>query len=356
MGIKYLNRYLTNHCSANSISKKSLSDFRNRVLVIDTSIYLYRFAETNMLVEGFYNLVSIFKKYHITPIFVFDGKPPAEKKELLEKRRAEKNTAEKIYNELKTQLADTGLGETGDKKQELINEMETLKKKFVRIKPADIQTVKRLLSAYGTLCIDSLGEADQLCAYMVRNNYAWACVSDDMDMFLYGCTRSIRHISLMHQTGILYNTPEIVKELQMTQEIFTDIAILSGTDYNIHQKVNLYEIMKQYATYIAITLDNVRVRGITSEAVVEDLSSQVIAKTPNEPQNQTFHQWIREQPQYSSMCIETLDKIRRMFQLDGFTRDNSSYLKELCENITKPIEIDKSRLHDMLKKDGFIFV
>ena len=330
MGVKHLKLYLTNHCSANSISKKSLSDFRNRVLVIDTSIYLYRFAETNMLVEGFYNLVSIFKKYHITPIFVFDGKPPVEKKELLEKRRTEKNAAEKIYNELKTQLADTSVAETGDKKQELMNEMETLKKKFVRIKPADIQAVKRLLTAYGTLCIDSLGEADQLCAYMVRNNYAWACVSDDMDMFLYGCTRVIRHISLMHQTGILYNTPEILKELHMTPEIFTDIAILSGTDYNIHQKANVYEIMKQYAMYIS--------------------------KNTNETQNQSFYQWMREQPQYSSICIDTLAKIRRMFQLDGFATDNTSYLKELCENITKPIDIDRSRLHDILKKDGFIFV
>jgi hypothetical protein len=329
MGIKYLNRYLTNNCSANSISKKSLSEFRNRVLVIDTSIYLYRFAETNMLVEGFYNLVSIFKKYSITPIFVFDGKPPVEKKELLEKRRTEKNNAEKIYNELKIQLADTSVADCPDKKMDLINEMDALKKKFVRIKPSDIQMVKCLLTFYGTLCIDSSGEADQLCAYMVRKNYAWACVSDDMDMFLYGCTRVIRHISLMQQTGILYNTPEIVKELQMTQEIFTDIAILSGTDYNIHHKVNLYDIMKQYATYISKT---------------------------NERQNQSFYQWIREQPQYSSMCIETLDKIRRMFQLDGFAKDNTSYLKELCENITKTIDTDKPRLHDILKKDGFIFV
>jgi len=318
MGIKYLNKYLTNHCSANSISKKPLSEFRYRTFVIDTSIYLYRFAENNMLIEGFYNMVSIFKKYHITPIFVFDGKPPVEKKELLEKRRAEKNTAEKIYNELKSQLAV----ESTDKKTELLHDMEALKKKFVRIKPSDIQTVKRLLTAYGTQWIDSIGEADQLCAYMVRQNYAWACVSDDMDMFLYGCTRVIRHISLMNQTGILYNTPEILSELNMSLEMFTDIAILSGTDYNIHQKVNLYETMRLYRTYC--------------ETFSED--------------SKPFHEWLSENAHYAKIELDTLVKVRNMFQLGSFSLEYST------QQMAIPPKIDKTALHDILKSDGFIFV
>ena len=38
----------------------------------------------------------------VIPIFIFDGKPPIEKKDLLDKRRVEKDKAEKIYNELIT--------------------------------------------------------------------------------------------------------------------------------------------------------------------------------------------------------------------------------------------------------------
>jgi hypothetical protein len=49
-------------------------------------------------------MLSIFRHYNITPIFIFDGKIPAEKKELLLKRREDKIGAEKEYQALKTKL------------------------------------------------------------------------------------------------------------------------------------------------------------------------------------------------------------------------------------------------------------
>ena len=49
-------------------------------------------------------MLSVFRYYNICPIFVFDGKPPPEKKELLLKRREDKIEAESEYNTLKSQL------------------------------------------------------------------------------------------------------------------------------------------------------------------------------------------------------------------------------------------------------------
>ena len=335
MGIKYLNRYLTNHCSANSISKQPLSEFRNKVFVIDASIYLYRFVESNMLVEGFYNMVSIFKKYRITPIFVFDGKPPVEKKELLEKRRIEKNRAEKAYNDLKIQLDEIGVCEdtsAREKHTEILSEMETLKKRFVRIKPSDIQTIKQLLSAYGTQYIESAGEADQLCAYMVLQNLAWACVSDDMDMFLYGCPRVIRHISLIHHTGILYNTSSIFDELQISYDTFRDITILSGTDYNLHQKIYLYDTMKWYRKYI------------------ENASGEDYTKS-------SFYSWLVAHAKYT-IDPDALSKIRDMFDLTLFQRNNTNKLLAIGQEIRlfRSGTPDKATLQSILREYGFIFI
>ena len=42
MGIRNLNRFLRKKCTTLSIKKKHLSDYRNKTIVIDTSIYLYR--------------------------------------------------------------------------------------------------------------------------------------------------------------------------------------------------------------------------------------------------------------------------------------------------------------------------
>lgn len=101
MGIKYLNKFLLNNCSKNSIKKVSFSFFSGKTIVIDTSIYIYKFVGEDSLIENMYLLISIFKKYNITPLFVFDGKPPIEKKELLIYRKNKKQDAEDEYNEIK---------------------------------------------------------------------------------------------------------------------------------------------------------------------------------------------------------------------------------------------------------------
>ena len=90
MGIKNLNSYFRNECSSYSINQKHLSVYRHKKFVIDTSIYLYRFLSENALIENMYLLISIFKYYNITPIFIFDGKPPQKKLELLKKRKIQK--------------------------------------------------------------------------------------------------------------------------------------------------------------------------------------------------------------------------------------------------------------------------
>jgi len=327
MGIKNLNRYFLNHCSEKSISKKSLSDFRNKVVVIDTSIYLYKFVESGALIEGFYNMISIFRKYHIIPVFVFDGKPPAEKKDLLEKRRLEKQDAEQKYNELQQQL-EIATPETKEKELEIKHELEMLKKRFVRIKHTDIEVVKELMTAYGVHYIESYGESDQLCAYLVKKAYAWACVSDDMDMFVYGCPRVIRHISLMNHTGVLYDTNSILVELNMTYSTFRDLMVLSGTDYNLSDSAttNLPETMYWFDEYMR------SMSGLN------------------------FYDWVSNNGDYIRDKTH-LEKTREMFDLTKFSVLHQNEIRAIISKIpfrNDVIQYDK--LHALLETDGFIFL
>ena len=82
MGIKYLNRFLKEECK-DSIKLISLKELSCKKIAIDISIYLYKYAADNTLIENIYLMLSIFRHYKIIPIFIFDGKPPSEKKELL---------------------------------------------------------------------------------------------------------------------------------------------------------------------------------------------------------------------------------------------------------------------------------
>ena len=97
----------------------------------------------------------------------------------------------------------------------------------------DIETVKQIILAYGATYYDAIGEADELCALLTIKNKVWACLSEDMDMFVYGCPRVIRYISLLKHTAVLYDVKDILNNLGITQKELREICILSGTDYNL---------------------------------------------------------------------------------------------------------------------------
>ena len=63
MGIKFLNRFLLDNCNKKSIKKTHLKMFENKTIVIDTSIYLYKFISDEQLIENIYLMLSIFKFY-----------------------------------------------------------------------------------------------------------------------------------------------------------------------------------------------------------------------------------------------------------------------------------------------------
>jgi flap endonuclease-1 len=218
MGIKNLNKFIKNNCN-NSMKQITFYSLKNKIIVVDTSIYLYRFKSEDMLIDGFYNLITKFKYYNIVPIFIFDGKPCHYKSDELDKRKKNKIKAKLKYNEIKKNRKN---------KRKLL----FLKKKFVSVTKEDIYIIKSLLRSMNIYYYNAPCEADILCAKLVINNIAYACLSDDMDLLAYGCPRVLRYLSLMNLTMILYNLNIILNTLDINLETFKIFCILSGTDYN----------------------------------------------------------------------------------------------------------------------------
>jgi 5'-3' exonuclease len=324
MGIKQLNRYLVEQCKKTSICKKKMEILRDKTIVIDTSIYMYKYHAQNALIENFYLLLSMFHKYHITPIFIFDGKPPAEKYELLKQRKADKYEAENRFAELQLQLETE---EDVTIRTNLTSEMKSLKRQFIRISQSDNKAVKRLIESYGAVYYEANGEADRVCAYMVTSGKAWACLSDDMDMFVYGCNRVLRHLSVINETILLYNMDNILTDLKMSMTDFRQIAVVSGTDYNINEKTNLIETLKWFREYI------------------HEMNKQ----TSNETDTTSFYSWLIRKTKYVRN-YESLSAAYDMFVLDGCSYPE---LDEL--NITLTQNYDVNKLHEIMKEDGFIF-
>ena len=76
MGINGLNVFIRRRCTTASNYKIHLKELHKKSIVVDASIYMYKFLEKNALMENMDKMISIFKQYSIKPIFVFDGKRP----------------------------------------------------------------------------------------------------------------------------------------------------------------------------------------------------------------------------------------------------------------------------------------
>ena len=312
MGIKYLNRFLQENCKE-SIRKVNLYELSGKKVVIDTSIYMYRYLGEEALLENIYLMINILRLNNIIPLFVFDGKPPKEKENLLKERKENKKKAEEKYNELQNQLLD-------GQNAKIEEQMNQLKKEFIRLHHTDIKDVKLLIQSLGVSYIEAPGEADKLCAKLVNKNLAYACLSEDMDMFVYGCKRVLRYLSLLNKTAIMYEMKDILIELDMNFNDFKNICIISGTDYNIHNNNDLTNTLKYFKKY----------------------------RKSKEKKN-NFLSWLEENTDY----INGLEvrEISKLFNIDDVPELTNCLKTKI---INSPINI--SNLKTILEKEDFIFV
>ena len=244
MGIKQLNKFIRLKCN-DILNKKHFSTLYKKKVCIDTMIYIYKYIREEALLESFYKMCLLFRKYNITPLFVFDGSIPIEKKFEIKRRKEKK---EVIYNKL-IKLKN---------KKELSNNENMIKKECEKsiLKPnnQNIEDVKKLIKLCGYNYIVAEKEADELCVQLVIKKKVFACISDDMDMFVYKCPRVIRHFNIKHDSFVLYDLKEILNTLHITFDDFKWLCILSGTDYHKYydKKTNIFYNYKKFKKYVKL--------------------------------------------------------------------------------------------------------
>jgi len=180
------------------------------------------------LTNSLYFMISLFKYYNIKPIFVFDGKIDLDKLETINKRKNEKFIAQEQYNNL---ILDN------DPKCKM---MVDLKKKFTHVSRNMFNEVKKLINLMGETYIDAPCEADELCAWLVLNNHVDACLSEDTDLFVYGCTKVYKGLDLNNQSVIKYDLNTILRVINISKKNFLQLCVISDNDYNDNNKGFIY--------------------------------------------------------------------------------------------------------------------
>ena len=312
MGIQFLNSYIKKHTSEKSLEIINFNKLSGKVIAIDINIYLHKFLAEGDLFENLYLMFSLLKYYNIIPIFVFDGKPPPEKYELINKRYQERLIAESQYKK----LCETKNLEK--REQEIIN----LKRKFLKPSKSEIKITQNLMNAFGLTYIEADGEADIVCAKLVIKKYAYACLSEDMDMFVYGCPRIIRYLSLSNENCVLYTLDIILKELDLTFNEFKEICILAGTDYNNGNKdINLLKAIELFNQFKNFKITNIKFK--------ED-----------------FYTWI-------SKYHNCVDNIFELYNICNMFKTDTISIKKFKISISNTIDYDG--IKKIMEPHGFIF-
>lgn len=103
----------------------------------------------------------------------------------------------------------------------------------IEVTAQDLAECRTLLDALGVPHLVAPGESDAQCAHLAQAGQAWAAVTQDWDIALFGAPRALRNL-----TGSKTRTPEsldlapALAAAGLTREELVDAAILIGTDYN----------------------------------------------------------------------------------------------------------------------------
>jgi len=347
MGIRNLNRFIQTKCPT-AASRIHLEQLRGKKIAVDTSIYMYRFAGENALLENMYLMASLFRHYNIHAVFVFDGMPPPQKTELIESRRRKKDQAKQQYDIVANQLKQCQRTQYYNPEIAEIEEtMTQLRKRFARLREGDVENVKELLVSFGFAIIDAEGEADVLCARLAIKKRVYACLSDDTDMFVYGCAVVLRHISLLNHSVVSYTMADILTEIGLTQHEFKMMCVVNGTDY-----------------------DGVGVGGGGGGGTAVNASDRIFQiydllvefkhLSPKEQKKYQdgggFYDWIDERKKgvVNSSGVISMMTTEAMF--DTSSGNNNGTLDQQYKQLSNRDDIYKDRIMEVMKKDDFIFI
>lgn len=367
MGVRYLNNLIGERCKP-ALVTRHLSAYANTIIVVDTSIYLYKYLGENALMERMYSMMAQFKMHNIVPIFVFDGNAPQEKRYTLQDRdssrkcarmkllRATENITDarnKLHQKPSEsrRLSEPDRYENEDPKVDLdaVSEPPTceissiidmdaalyeLRKQCVRVRGSELSDVKRLMRAFDMRYIEADGESDNMCAQIVKLGIAHACMSDDMDMLLYNCPKVLRNFNIDRETVIEYDLRQILAVLDVSICEFREICILSGTDYNPHN----FAPSIQHRIYLNSIFENYyRFR-------------RVVVGRGQEPG--AFYEWMKHTNWlFRSIDVDALQRVYEIFSVELTNAQLENISNVMQRSVMPVIHLDSSQERSSQERD-----
>lgn len=227
------------------INKEKTTILSDKIIAIDLYPWMYKFLhnERKDYMTSMICFLNYLQKNNIKPIFVIDGKPPFEKATVLKKRLNKKMKSSEIvkHNEQVLEHIESNITKatTHEEKHTLQEEKRVAKeaiqkyrKRTIKITKEHIDNIKELFDFCQIPYIHIKDkEADYVCAQLVINKIAYACLSNDYDLITHQCPMIIRNLDMAHNTIEVICLSAITSMITLTTKQLTDLIILNGTDY-----------------------------------------------------------------------------------------------------------------------------
>ena len=212
MGVRNLNKLIQSHAPNTHVPFK-LVNIQKKNIGIDAFLWLYelkfRMKNNRKTFRVNFN-EKIFPLVCQNPInifFVFDGKPPPEKRETLDKRREEKN------RQLKRIEQDASF---------LLNPVIQLTKNDIMLYKQTIRSTKNMSIIFGK------DEAEATLARLEQKNEIQYIFSNDTDILPLGSS----YIFKKNNTWMIANVETLKNKLEINQSQLVDLCIILGNDFN----------------------------------------------------------------------------------------------------------------------------
>ena len=159
-----------------------------------------------------------------------------------------------------------------------------------------------------------------MCCIGIRKK-AYACLTEDTDLFVYGCPRIIKYFSYANHDVMFYELDKIIKHLDISFTEFQELCCLSGTDYNINAVSNIFNNLESLKMYKSTNSEN------------------------------GFINWLYETNKITKDEQNKLYNIKKIYNID-----NKNVLNKLDYFIIRNKYFNYYKIKKILSKQGFIFV
>jgi flap endonuclease-1 len=306
MGIKNLHKFLRGKCPE-VFREIHVSELQYTKAIVDFSLYIFKyitiFGPDNWM-GAMINLISCLRRNEVHAVFAFDGQAPEEKEQERQDRREKRDKLDEKISALEAAFQKAKLSgeidpillalvagdDTGSKRQRLLGpaivkksvdlkqieyEINRIKRQSVKLTPKDFENAKKVFDMLGIPYFQAPMEGESLCSDLCIRKKVDYVITEDSDVFAYGCPVLISKINTAMDTCVCIKLEEILEKLELNQDEFLDFCIMCGTDYNKNMPgiaaEKAFKLIKQHRTIEQVAhatkmdvsvLKHVRVREI----------------------------------------------------------------------------------------------